>query len=140
MKILLAVDGSEYTRRMLDYLAAHKELFERRAGYVAINVAADLPGFVARYFSKADLCAYYQSEAELVIAPVRELAAQQGWDIDCIHACGHAGDVIARTAAQGDYDLLMMGSHGHSAIAGLALGSVTARVLAQCKTPMLIVR
>jgi nucleotide-binding universal stress UspA family protein len=33
-----------------------------------------------------------------------------------------------------------MGSHGHTALTGLALGSVVTKVLATCKTPLLIVR
>jgi nucleotide-binding universal stress UspA family protein len=53
---------------------------------------------------------------------------------------GHAADVIAQTAKDGQYDLLVMGSQGHSAVGSLVLGSVTARVLARCSTPVLIVR
>jgi len=33
-----------------------------------------------------------------------------------------------------------MGSHGHSALGALLLGSVTSQVLAQCRVPVLIVR
>jgi nucleotide-binding universal stress UspA family protein len=33
-----------------------------------------------------------------------------------------------------------MGSHGHSPMGSLLLGSVTQRVLAQCEAPVLVVR
>ncbi|MGL6205521.1 MAG: universal stress protein, partial [Giesbergeria sp.] len=53
---------------------------------------------------------------------------------------GPAGETIAKLADAGDYDLLVMGSHGHGALATLVMGSVTTQVLAHCKVPVLIVR
>ena len=45
MKILLAVDGSPYTKKMLAYLAAHDELLGNgaRHAYTVITVQAALP-------------------------------------------------------------------------------------------------
>jgi len=37
-------------------------------------------------------------------------------------------------------DLVMMGSHGHSALGNLVMGSVATQVLAHCKVPVLLVR
>jgi nucleotide-binding universal stress UspA family protein len=48
--------------------------------------------------------------------------------------------VIASRAASGGFDLVVMGSRGHSALASLLLGSVTMQVLARCNVPVLIVR
>lgn len=42
-------------------------------------------------------------------------------------------------AKTGDFDLIVMGSHGHSDIAGLFLGSVTHKVLNKVYCPVLIV-
>jgi len=53
---------------------------------------------------------------------------------------GHVGETIAKVADSGRYDLLVMGSHGHGAIATLVVGSVTTQVLAHCKVPVLLVR
>ena len=47
---------------------------------------------------------------------------------------------IARVLEAGKFDLVMMGSHGHSALGNLVMGSVATRVLAHCKTPVLLVR
>ena len=33
-----------------------------------------------------------------------------------------------------------MGSHGHGALSSLVMGSVTTKVLAHCKVPVLLVR
>ena len=43
MNILLAVDGSPYTKKMLAYLAAHDEMLGTSHSYTAITVQAALP-------------------------------------------------------------------------------------------------
>ena len=43
MNILLAVDGSAYTKKMLAYLAAHDELLGSKHEYSVITVQAELP-------------------------------------------------------------------------------------------------
>ena len=43
MKILLAVDGSEYTRKMLDYVCANKALFDAGHTYTLLNTQTPLP-------------------------------------------------------------------------------------------------
>ena len=53
---------------------------------------------------------------------------------------GAPAEVIASAAAKGGHDLLMLGSHGHGALLNLVTGSVATKVLAQCKTPVLLIR
>ena len=47
---------------------------------------------------------------------------------------------IVAAATKGDYDMVIMGSHGHSTLGNLVMGSVATKVLAHCKTPVLLVR
>ena len=140
MKILLAVDGSAYTKRMLAYLAAHTELLGPNHAYTALTVVPPVPARAASFLSQESLRSYYDEQAEQVLAPVRAFAAQQGWQVELKHAVGHAADAIAETASNGKYDLLVMGTHGHSALGGVVLGSVTQRVIAQSGLPVLLVR
>ena len=53
---------------------------------------------------------------------------------------GSAGELIAKTAHAGKFDLVMMGSHGHSALGNLVMGSVATKVIAQCGVPVMLVR
>ena len=140
MKVLLAVDGSAYTKRMLAYLAAHDEVLRGDTLYVVMTVVPPVPPRAGAYFSNAELHDYYKEEAEKALGPVRSFIAQQGWKAEFTHVVGHAPDVLAEAANSGGFDLVAMGSHGHSALGGLVLGSVTTRVLAQCKAPVLIIR
>jgi nucleotide-binding universal stress UspA family protein len=140
MKVLLAVDGSVYTKRMLAYLAAHDEFLGTRCEYTVLTVVPTIPPHAARHVPSLDLKNYYQDEAEGVLAPVKSFVAQQGWKVEFQHRKGHPAEVVASVATEGKFDLLVLGSHGHSALGNLLLGSVTTRVLAHCTTPMLVVR
>lgn len=140
MKVVLAVDGSSYTKRMLAYIAARPELVGADNEFVAVNVTPQLPPHVARYPTHEMLRQYYVDEGEKVLGPVREFAAMQGWTLRERHVIGHPGQVLAEIVNVEQPDLLVMGSHGHGAFAGAVLGSVSARVLSQTQVPVLIIR
>jgi len=52
---------------------------------------------------------------------------------------GSPGRVISEMAKDGEFDLVVMGSRGHSDMAGLLLGSVSHKVLQAIHCPVLIV-
>lgn len=140
MKILLAVDGSPYTQRMLAYLAAHPELLAPSGEFTALTVVPPVPPHVTGYIDRSSLQKYYDDQAEEVLKTVRGVVAERQWKPNFVTKVGNAADTIAATAKEGQYDLVMMGSHGHSPLSSLVMGSVTSRVLAHCATPVLIVR
>jgi nucleotide-binding universal stress UspA family protein len=140
MKILLAVDGSEYTQRMLSYLTTHDELLGPGHRYTALNVVTPVPSLAANFLAHDTVQGYYDEQAENALKPVREFAANKGWQLEYRHVAGHAADVICEFAETGKFDLLVMGTHGHSALGSMVLGSTTSRVIAQSKLPVLLVR
>lgn len=140
MKILLAVDGSTYTKRMLAYLAAHSELIGSGAEMTVLTAVTPVPPHVTSYIDNATLQKYYLDEAEAVLKPVRAFAEQNKWSPQFTSAVGHASDAIAKAANEGKFDMVIMGSHGHSALGSLVMGSVASRVMAHCTAPVLIVR
>ncbi len=83
---------------------------------------------------------YYADSAEAIFKPVRTFFKKQGIEAGFLAKVGHAPEVIAKTADAGRFDLLLMGSHGHGSLANLVMGSVVTKVMAACKTPVLIVR
>lgn len=140
MKILLAVDGSAYTKKMLAYVAAHDELFAASNEFTLVTAQTPLPPR-ARAAVGADIAnQYHADEAAKVTGPVVKFLKRHGIDAKVVTKVGAAGEFIARTANAGKFDLVMMGSHGHSALANLVMGSVATQVLAQCKVPVLLVR
>jgi nucleotide-binding universal stress UspA family protein len=140
MKILLPVDGSDYTKRMLAYIAAHDELLGPGHEYTVFTAIPPIPAHAARFLDRSILDGYYRDQAEEVLGPVRKFAQQQGWKISAVHAAGHAAESIAALAENLEPDLIVMGTHGHSALGNVILGSVTTGVLARCKAPVLLIR
>ena len=67
-------------------------------------------------------------------------APERGLQVKTASKVGSAGETIAKFADAGKYDLLMMGSHGNSALGNLVMGSVATKVLAGCGVPVLLVR
>ncbi len=140
MKILVAVDGSAFTKRMLAYLTAHDEWLGGSHQYTVLHVAPAVPPRAAAVIDKAVLQGYYAEESEKVLKPIRAFFAKQTITADFVAQVGPAADTIAELATKGQFDLLMMGSHGHGLLGNLVLGSVTTKVMAHCETPVLIVR
>lgn len=55
------------------------------------------------------------------------------------HIQGHAAREIVEESKR-DFDLIVMGSHGHGPFTGAIIGSVTQKVLAHAKCPVLVVK
>lgn len=140
MKILLAVDGSAYTKKMLAYLTTHDEVFGTDNDYTVYTVQAPLPPRARAAVGTEIAKGYYAEEAEKVTAPVVKFLARHGIQPQVVHKVGSPGELIAKAAEAGKFDLLLMGSHGHGALGALVMGSVTTQVLAHCKVPVLLVR
>ena len=112
MKVLLPVDGSDYTKRMLSFIAAHDELMGGGHEYTAFTASPPVPTYAARFPDHITLDGYYRDQAEGVLRPVREFADKQGWKFSEAHVSGHAAEAIAAFAETEKPDLIMMGTHG----------------------------
>ncbi len=47
---------------------------------------------------------------------------------------------IMQEVENNDYDMVVMGAHGHSVLADAVMGSVSRRVVRRCKKPVLVIR
>lgn len=140
MKILLAVDGSTYTKKMLAYLVTHDETFTSDSVYTLFTVQPMLPPRARAALGKDVVDKYHAEEAERVLAPAGKFLLRHGIDAKSAWKVGTAGESIAKFAEAGKFDLLMMGSHGHGALVNLVMGSVATQVLAHCQVPVLLIR
>ncbi|WP_162577483.1 universal stress protein [Variovorax sp. PBL-H6] len=140
MKILLAVDGSDYTRRMLSYLATHKDFLGTAHTYTVFHAVLPVPHRAAAFAGPRVVHGYYEDDARVVLEPIRAFLGGVNIDASFVHKVGHAAEEIASFSEEGRFDLLVMGSHGVGALKGLVLGSVATKVLARCTVPVLLVR
>jgi nucleotide-binding universal stress UspA family protein len=140
MKILVPVDGSPYTKRMLAYLAAHDEWLGDLHQYTVLHSVPAVPPRAAAVLDKDVLKGYYDDEAEKVLKTLRTFFGKQKIAAEFVAKVGPAADTIAGVLKKGKYDLVIMGSHGHSSLGNLVLGSVATKLMAQSNTPVLLVR
>jgi nucleotide-binding universal stress UspA family protein len=139
MKVLLAVDGSVSSLHMLAVLGAHDTLLPRHHGCTALTVVEPMPGRMAAFLPTASIAQWYEDEAEGVLEPVRRFAKQQGWPLETRRAIGAPGKEIVRLAEEEGFDLIVMGTHGRTALARALMGSVTTYVLGHCSIPLLLI-
>ena len=140
MKILLAIDGSPYTKKMLAYLTTHEELMAGTHEYTALTVQTPLPPRARAALGKAVVDQYYAEQGEKVLGPVDKYLKRHGINFTTAGKVGPAGETIAKVAETGGFDLIMMGTQGHGALGKLVMGSVSTQVLASCQVPVLLVR
>lgn len=140
MKILLPVDGSAYTKRMLAWLVTHEEWLAAQHEYTVLTVVPMIPPHAASMFPADQLKSYYEDTAEAIFKPIRKFTAKHNLATSYVSKVGHAPEVISKMSVKGKYDLVIMGSHGHSNLMNLVAGSVATQVLANSKVPVLLVR
>lgn len=140
MRILVPVDGSKYSRTAVDFVASRSTLVGGEPEVEILNVQMAIPTRATRVVGRDVVSSYYSEEAEKALKPARTRLQKAGITPTVRFTVGNPADEISATAVKDDVDLLVMGSHGHSALRGLFVGSVTHAVLAQTKTPILILR
>jgi nucleotide-binding universal stress UspA family protein len=140
MKILLAVDGSAYTKKMLAYLVTHAELFAPNNSFTLLTVQAQLPAHARRVVGKEATDTWYREESEKVLGAANSFLIRHGINPKSVAKVGHAGETICKVAESGKFDMVVMGSHGHGVFGNLVMGSVATQVLSHSKVPVLMVR
>jgi nucleotide-binding universal stress UspA family protein len=125
---------------MLDYVCANRALFDPGHQYTIFNAQAPLPPHARSALGSNAVNEYHTEEAHKVLGPAEATLTAKGLKGESAWKVGPPGEAIARFAADGGFDMVIMGSHGHGALARLVMGSTTTQVLAQCGVPVLLVR
>ncbi len=141
MKILIAVDGSAYTHKALNYLIANRAMFVDGHELVVVHVCTGVSGHVARHLSKELVTDYYTEENTKVLDPVKALFAEKGvsnYRVDARH--GHAAEEILKSATAAHAELIVLGTHGHGIFGRALMGSVATKVVAETDISVLLVQ
>ena len=85
MKILLPVDGSDCTKRMLAHLAAHGELLPGDHEYTLFTVIEPYAPHETNFAKAVSMEHFMRDQAEQVLGPAKSFAQQQGWKIRVDH-------------------------------------------------------
>ena len=96
--------------------------------------------FYAPFFSKDGLKDWINSDTLVQEKALGTCQYCLAGKVPCepLIATGDPAEEILETAQQGDYDMIVLGSHGHSALRGFLLGTVHAKILHHTKRPILM--
>ncbi len=124
--ILIATDGSKYS----EAAARGAVGFAKCAGCrsVALSVVEEQEGQEAL------------RSAEENTRKVKEFAEKEGVDIETVVEKGRADNAIVKVAKDKGCDLIVLGSHGKTAIKRLLMGSVAERVVGHSECAVLVVK
>jgi universal stress protein A len=87
---------------------------------------------------RASLTDFVRGEAEKELALLRDKLDKRGLRLETHLVAGDAARVVIEKSK--DYDLLIMGTHGRTAVAHFLLGSVAERVVRKATVPVLTFR
>jgi nucleotide-binding universal stress UspA family protein len=144
--ILVPSDGSKTAQRAAEYavdLAKHL-----KASIIAMSII-DQRSFVAQTVPVSDTARhtiepiedYLREAAEGYVGEIKNLCDKSGVAAEISIKMGHPVEEIVKEAKRSKADLIVMGSHGRSALSATFLGSVSYGVIHNDKSiPILIVR
>jgi nucleotide-binding universal stress UspA family protein len=133
--IVWATDGSQSADRALPYA---KELAAGRDGRIVVVHSKEmLVGRAGGYPVLADE-EDIETKLERQVTQLREEGFEASFEL-VSGSVSHAAHMISDAAREVGADLIVVGTRGHTAIAGLLVGSVTQRLLHIAPCPVLSV-
>jgi len=136
--ILLPTDGSELSQRAVRHGIQLAKALNARVIGLSVVISSHVPtGSGTAILGDHVL----QDAAQEFLSFVAHEAKEQGVPCACFYVTGDsAHEEIIAAAVSKDCDLIVMGSHGRSAVGKLLLGSEAAAVVAGCQVPVLLCR
>lgn len=136
-RVLVAVDGSEYSRKAFEYSLEEAKTLENH-----LTILRVVPSFG---YSGEVLEKPHEDEVKIAEEFVRDLkeyaAEEKSVDVDTKVIMGsNVANEIVKYADEGDYDLIVVGSRGKTELETISLGSVSEGVVKRANCPVLVVR
>lgn len=134
-RILVPTDGSDGALAAAEHAVSLAR--EQGATVHALSVVHLRPSLEPNVEAVLDAL---EARAEAAVETVEGLGADAGVEVVSAIEDAVPSEAIVDYAADHDVGLVVMGSHGHSRLHDLLLGSTTERVLRTCDRPVLVVR
>lgn len=136
-RVLLATDGSPDAEQALAYA---RDLALRDGAQVfVVHAFEPIPGYLGDT-RQEKVATRHVSAGQEIAQKAAERLKEAGVDVIIEVLQGPPAPAILKVADVRGCDLIVMGSRGHGTLASLLLGSVSHRVLAHARAPVLVVR
>lgn len=140
MRILMPVDGSEYSKAAVAFVASRQTLLKNPSEIELVNIQYPVPPRAARALGKEIVESYHEAEAAKALKSAAAALKRAGANTTARYAVGTVAHELPSIVANDRADLIVMGSHGHTGLKKLLLGSVASIVAVSCTKPLLVVR
>lgn len=142
--ILLAVDGSESSlhaaEKTISLINLNSDL--KFTAIFVVPTCYDLfpePG-ICTWINHVELEKEIQNRAAVVSEKVKGMFDAEGLSLHFILARGNTAETICRTAEEGNFEMIVIGSRGFGDVKSTIMGSVSHKVLHCSQCPVLIVK
>ena len=135
-RVLVAIDGSDYSWRALEYACS---LVKLSGGSLVIMTVAPKKAPVPVLFADGDCMAAQIGDEVLDAAR----SVMRGQNIDCsflLERGGKITDLILQAEKSEDCDAIVIGSRGFGMLEGLFKNSVSQVIVEQADVPVIIVK
>lgn len=140
MRVLMAIDASEASRKAIDYVLQHRAMFrDVQLTCVYIDPPSALRA-VGAFGADPGMPAVTPGDPQAMIEPALAALRDSGMPFELTIGEGEPGPEIAQIANDGPFDLVILGAGKSGLLRRRLLGSVSKTVLRQSKVPVLIVR
>ena len=140
MKILLAADGSTFTKKALTFLVVNKNLLAAGDELVVLNVQDAISAQIERKLGSAEITAYQTKQADAVLKPIKKFLDKHAINYRCLWVAGAAASQIIETSKRERVQMIVMGVHGQGLLSRMFMGSVAQKVLVESDIPALLVK
>jgi len=140
-KILVAVDGSENSKRAVEHVLQLARSGCRLLDVHVLNVQSPIPfGDIKRFVGQDTVNAYYQEEGSKALRPARAVLEKSAVPHTFHIAVGAPAETIVDYAREHQCTQIILGCRGLTALSGLLLGSVASKVLHLTDVPVTLIK
>ena len=136
-RILVAFDGTEQAEAALTFAvgewpdAEFTLLYVIDPSEVGVSPTAGIPTGAEGWYERT------KEDAEAVLSEGKELIDRP---VDTDTAVGRPAESVAEYADEGEFDLVVVGSHGRQGLSRVVLGSVAESIVRRSPVPVTVVR
>ena len=135
-RILVPIDGSKCSIHALEY-AARRQQAAADTDVVVLNVQSSIRP--SRVLTRALIAEHHERNSAEALQPARAAIKRLGLRATCHTVVGDPAASIVAFAQKKRCDEIVMGAHGHGAIATLLMGSVAGAVSSHATVPVQLV-